>query len=324
MSRLSAGDRLRRMLELVPWVMSQGGAELSEISQRFDYPEAELREDLVRVLFVVGLHPFTPDELIDVMGLDEEDNGGWVAISNADYFSRPLRLTHRQALGLIGAGEALLSGADPDGPLSRGLAKLADGLGVSVGEDLAVSLGESADEWIGPLLGAATDHRQVRIRYFSFGRGQESERVIHPFRVFSESGNWYVQGHCQQAGGVRVFRVDRIRSLQVLETRFEPPDEGGRPSVFEAREGDPRVVLRLAPSASWAIEKYPTDHQVALDSGEIDATMPVSHVSRLERLLLQLGPQAELRQADPPVAADQARIAAQRVLARYQQRRRRP
>ena len=85
----------------------------------------ELREDLVKVLFVVGLHPFTPDELIYVMGLDEDDNGGWVAISNADYFSRPLRLTPGQALGLIGAGEALLSGADPEGPLSRGLAKLA-------------------------------------------------------------------------------------------------------------------------------------------------------------------------------------------------------
>lgn len=318
MSRLSAGDRLRRMLELVPWIMSQGAAELSEVSQRFDYPEAELREDLVKVLFVVGLHPFTPDELIYVMGLDEEDNGDMVAISNADYFSRPLRLTHPQALGLIGAGEALLSGADPDGPLSRGLAKLADGLGVSVGEDLAVSLGESADEWVEPLLDAAADHRQVRIRYFSYGKGQESERVIHPYRVFSDLGNWYVQGHCQQAGGVRVFRIDRIRTLQVLETLFEPPDEAGTASAFEAREGDPRVVLRLAPGASWAIEKYPTDDQVVLDSGEIDATLPVSHISRLERLLLQLGAQAELRHADPPVTADQARIAAQRVLARYQ------
>ncbi|WP_419851053.1 helix-turn-helix transcriptional regulator [Candidatus Poriferisocius sp.] len=318
MSRLSAGDRLRRMLELVPWVMSQGAAELSEVSQRFDYPEAELREDLVKVLFVVGLHPFTPDELIYVMGLDEEDNGGWVAISNADYFSRPLRLTQGQALGLIGAGEALLSGAAPDGPLSRGLAKLAEGLGVSVGEDLAVSLGESADEWVEPLLGAAAGYRQVRIRYFSYGRGQESDRIIHPFRVFSELGNWYVRGHCQQAGGVRVFRIDRIRTLQVLETPFDPPEEMGTPSAFEAREGDPRVVLRLAPGASWAIEKYPTEDQVTLDSGEIDATMPVSQISRLERLLLQLGPQADLRHADPPIAADQARLAAQRVLARYQ------
>ncbi|MXW57531.1 MAG: WYL domain-containing protein [Acidimicrobiia bacterium] len=317
MSRLSAGDRLRRMLELVPWVMSQGGAELDEISQRFDYPEAELREDLVRVLFVVGLHPFTPDELINVMGLDEEDNGGWVAISNADYFSRPLRLTSGQALGLIGAGEALLSDADPDGPLSRGLAKLAAGLGVSVGEDLAVSLGESAGEWVEPLLGAVADRRQVRIRYFSFGRGQESDRIVHPYRVFSEMGNWYLQGNCLKAGGVRVFRIDRIRSLEALEEFFDPPDETRQPSAFEARSSDPRVVLRLAPGTSWAIEKYPTEEQAVLDSGEIDATMPVSQISRLERLLLQLGPQAELRSADPPVAADQARIAAQRVLARY-------
>ena len=219
---------------------------------------------------------------------------------------------------MIGAGEALLSGADPDGPLSRGLAKLADGLGVSPGEDLAVSLGESADEWVEPLLAAANGRRQVLLRYFSFGRGQESDRVIHPFRVFSEMGNWYVQGHCQQAGGVRVFRIDRIRSLKVLEALFDPPDETGAPSAFEARETDPRVVLRLAPGASWAIERYPTEQQVVLDSGEIDATLPVSQVSRLERLLLQLGLQAELRHAAPPVAADQASLAAQRVLARYQ------
>ena len=147
---------------------------------------------------------------------------------------------------------------------------------------------------------------------------RKSDRVIHPFRVFSDMGNWYVQGHCQQAEGVRVFRIDRIRSLELLEARFDPPDETGAPSAFEARETDPRVVLRLSPGASWAIEKYPTEDQVVLSSGEVDATMPVSHVSRLERLLLQLGPQAELRRADPPVAPDQARLAAQRVLARYQ------
>ncbi len=318
MSRLSAGDRLIRMLELVPWVMSQGGAELSEVAHRFDYPEHELREDLVKVLFVVGLHPFTPDELIYVMGLDEDENGDWVAISNADYFSRPLRLTPSQALGLIGAGEALLSGADPDGPLSRGLAKLAAALGVSVGEDLAVSLGESADEWVEPLLAATAARHQVQIRYFSFGRGQESDRVIHPYRVFSEMGNWYVKGHCQQAGGVRVFRIDRIRSLEVMDSVFAPPDETGAPSAFQARDTDPRVVLRLAPTALWVLERYPTEGQVQLDSGVIEATLPVSEIGRLERLLLQLGTQAELRHTDPPVADDQAQLAAQRVLARYE------
>ncbi|WP_420638101.1 helix-turn-helix transcriptional regulator [Candidatus Poriferisocius sp.] len=317
MGRLSAGDRLRRMLELVPWVMAQGGAELTEVAQRFDYPEADLREDLVRVLFVVGLHPFTPDELINVIGLDDEDNGSQVAISNADYFSRPLRLTPAQALGLIGAAKALLTGADPDGPLSRGLAKLAAGLGVSVGEDLVVSLGDSADEWVEPLLGAARGRRQVHVRYFSFGRGQETDRVIHPYRVFSEMGNWYVHGYCEQALGVRVFRLDRIRHLEVLEATFDPPRETGIPTAFQANPSDPRVVLRLAPGAAWAIERYPSEHQVPLEGGDIEVTLPVSQVGRLERLLLQLGPQAEIRQADPPVAMDQARRAARRVLARY-------
>ncbi len=318
MTRFTAGDRLRRMIELVPWVMAQGGANVSEVAQRFDYPEEELRQDLVMVLFVVGLYPFTPDALIDVMGLDD-DNGNWVAISNADYFSRPLRLTPRQALGLLGAAKALLSGAEPGGPLSRGLAKLAEGLGVNLGEDLAVSLGSSADHWVEPLVAAASACRQVRISYFSFGRGQESERVIHPLRVFSEQGNWYVQGDCRKAGGVRVFRIDRIRALEVLDATFDPPEETGVPTAFQAKDSDPRVVLRLAPEAARAIEKFSTDSHVVLDSGEIEVTLPVSQISRLERLLLQLGPQAEVVSADPPVATNQAQLAAQRVLARYRQ-----
>ena len=90
------------------------------------------------------------------------------------------------------------------------------------------------------------------------------------------------------------------------------------PSAFQPRQTDPRVVLRLTPTASWVMERYPTEDLVYLDNGVVEATLPVSEIGRLERLLLQLGPQAELRHADPPVAVDQARLAAQRILARYE------
>ncbi|MXW42359.1 MAG: WYL domain-containing protein [Acidimicrobiia bacterium] len=335
MSRLSARDRLGRMLELVPWVMSQGGAEIDEIARRFDYPSDELREDLSRVLFMVGLYPFTPDQLINVIELDTSDDNDKtqnvdiqsanhqkakvdrIAISNAEYFSRPLRLTPAQALSLIGAAKALLTDTHSDSPLTRGLDKLASGLKMSGDEDLKVNLGDAPQEWIQTLLRAVQNHLKVQIRYFSYGRGQITDRIIQPHRVFSETGNLYVRAHCEWADGIRVFLIDRIKKLHITTERFDPPDQTNPPSAFQPRDEDPRVVLELAPEAAWVLEKYPVEYYEQHSDGNIQLTMPVSEVRRLEVLLLQLGTHAVLQSVEGALRMDLPKKAAQRVLRKY-------
>ena len=63
---LSVAERMARLLGVVPWVVEQDGAHLDDISARFDYPREQLLEDLEQRLFFVGVHPFTPDTLIEV------------------------------------------------------------------------------------------------------------------------------------------------------------------------------------------------------------------------------------------------------------------
>ena len=58
--RLSVAERLARLLGVVPWVVSHGGARLDDIAARFDYPRDQLLEDLTQRLFFVGVDPFTP------------------------------------------------------------------------------------------------------------------------------------------------------------------------------------------------------------------------------------------------------------------------
>src|ERR671916_1894489 len=142
MPRPSADDRLRRLLAVVPWVVAADGPPVEEVCERFGLTEDELLAELDTV-FLCGVHPFTPDALIDV-----DIEGGRVWIRYADYFSRPLRLTPEEALQLVAAGAALLAvpGADPDGPLARGLAKLAEVLGIDLGGALEVDLGPAPPE----------------------------------------------------------------------------------------------------------------------------------------------------------------------------------
>jgi proteasome accessory factor C len=307
--RPSAEDSLRRLLALVPWVASQDGASIEEVCTRFGCTEAELLHDL-ELLFMCGLHPFTPDTLIDVA---IEDGRVWVRF--ADYFARPLRLTPAEGLFLVAAGATLLSvpGTDPDGPLARGLAKLAAVLGVDPEEAVDVELGEAAPEVLATLQAASATRHQVEIDYYSYGRDRWARRVIDPHTVFNAAGQWYVDAWCHQAGGDRIFRVDRTRTASSLDTTFEPRPGPRSPSPYTPAPDDPVVVLELEPAARWVVEQYPTERFEELGQGRQRVWLRASGRAWLERLLLRLGPEATVVEGDATIGAR----AASRLLARY-------
>jgi proteasome accessory factor C len=140
--RHTAEDSLRRLLALVPWVANQDGPRIEEVCERFGCSEEELTQDL-ELLFMCGLHPFTPDTLIEVT---IEDGRVWIRY--ADYFSRPLRLTPAEGLFLLASGSAALAlpGSDPSGPLASGLTKLAAVMGIEPEEAVDVELGHASAE----------------------------------------------------------------------------------------------------------------------------------------------------------------------------------
>jgi proteasome accessory factor C len=311
--RLSANGRLQRLLSLVPWVAAHDGPTVDEVCRRFGLTREQLLADL-DVVFLCGLYPYTPDELVEVVV--EEDR---VWIRYAEFFARPLRLTPEQALALVAAGASLLAapGADPEGPLARGLAKLAAVLGVAPDEALEVSLGTAAEETLELLQEAVRASRQVELDYYAFGRDERARRVVDPYRVYADQGQWYVAGWDHLRDGERVFRVDRISSATLLASTFDPPADQPDLGAYRPRPEDPRVVLDLAPGARWVVEQYPLERFEERDGGGCRVTLAVSAVPWLERLLLRLGPDATVVDWDGGGPRDLAGDAACRVLARY-------
>jgi proteasome accessory factor C len=307
--RAGAEESLRRLLALVPWVAGRDGPRIEEVCARFGCTEAELMEDL-ELLFMCGLYPFTPDTLIEVT--IEEDR---VWIRYANFFSRPLRLTPAEGLFLLAAGTTLLSlpGTDPEGPLSRGLAKLAAALGVNPEEAVGVELGHAPPEILATLQRAAADHNQVEIDYYSYGRDGWARRIIDPHRVFNATGQWYVDAWCHHAVGERVFRIDRMRGAELLDATFEHRPISGTTRTYSPRPHDPVVVLELDEQSRWVAEQYPHEGVEEVGSGRWRVRLRVSERAWLERLLLRLGPRARVVDGDATIAA----VAAERVLVRY-------
>lgn len=312
MSRTSAAERIRRLLAIVPWVAGHDeGVAIDEVTERFAVSRKELLGDLSK-LPMVGVWPFTADSLVDVV---VEDDRVWI---RPQWFDRPLRLTPAQGLALVtaGAGLADLPGFDPEGPLATGLAKVAGVLGVEPGRTVEVDLGPADEGVLGVLLAAREGSHPVEIDYYSFGRDERSRRVVEPWRVYNDQGNWYLEAWCRTAGGERVFRVDRISAARPLDEVVERTEEPASLGVFRPDPDDPTVTLDLDPEAAWVPEQYPCQAVEARPDGGVRVTLAVSARPWLERLLVRLGPHARLVAADPALASA-GRDAAERIRARY-------
>lgn len=315
MSRITASDRLKRLLALLPWVATQHGPAVDEVCARFELSTEDLLSD-IKLVSMVGVPPYSPGDLFDIVV-----EGGRVWVHLQPSFDRSLRLTPEEALGLVAAGASLLAvpGADPEGPLARGIAKVAATLGVDADEAIDVDLGYASATVLTALQAASADRRRVRIDYYTHGRDEHTTRDMDPYRVYADHGQWYVVGFDHLRDEERLFRVDRVLAVEPLEQQFEPPDDIRTLGVFEARDDDPRVVLELEPEAGWVVEVYPVEKVEPARDGRLQVTLAISARPWLERLLLRLGPRARVVavRGDDGLATC-AKNAAQRVLTRYQ------
>ena len=305
-----AEDRLRRLLVMLPWLMERGEVPVTEAAEHFGLSERDIARDL-ELAAMCGLPPFV-DEMIDVF---IDDGMIWVGVPRL--FTRPLRLNSVEAWELLAAGRAAmqLPGADPDGPLGRGLEKLARAVGEDDTGGVRVDL--ERPELADRLAEAIDRAERLRIAYWSASRDEVTERSIVPRQLFTDRGEWYVSADDDRSGEVRTFRIDRIESTESTgETGVVGDGPVPTPGEWFVDADIPRAVVRLAPDAQWIVERYPSDAVGEPDAdGWVEATIPVASLRWFVRTMLRLGPGVDI--VEPPELADAVRGAAGGVLARY-------
>jgi len=307
----------------VPYLVRNEGTRVADAAELFGLSEADLLADL-DLLFVSGLPPYGPGDLIDV---DIQDGRIWIGM--ADYFGRPLRLTRSEALAIYLRATALAGapGLAEAPSLSSALDKLAQALGPETLGELPERLDSAVDErtpgTLSELRRAAAEHERLRIEYYAASGAETTEREIDPEEVFFAVGNWYVTAWDHRSEAERLFRADRIHATRGTGTRFEPRglQGAGRP-LYTPGVDDVRVTLRLRPDARWVAEYYETARETELGDGELEIELPAGRLEWLDRLLMRLWPDAEV--VDPPELRDRVRELAAQTLDRYRDARPRP
>jgi proteasome accessory factor C len=318
-SRATATDRLQRLLALVPYVVSREVVGLAETAATFGISEADLVDDL-NMLWCVELR--SPDPYCPI---DLSYEGGEIMVTEAESMDRPLRLGTDEASALL-IGLRLLAelpGQQDRSALSRTIAKLeaAAGEAGAVSEQVAVEIdGRAPAEYQATVADALRRGRRLHLSYYVPGRDEATERDVDPMRVVVVQGRAYLEGWCRRADAVRLFRLDRVLKVQVLEdVAAEVPDSAERVDVdsglFRPSAGDIRVELELSPPAHWVADYYPCEKRTDLGEGRLGVLLRTPDPRWVRRLALRLGEDG--RVVAPAELADQIAQDAAAALAQY-------
>ena len=101
---------------------------------------------------------------------------------------------------------------------------------------------------------ALIQKRALEIVYCS-SNGETNRRVILPIKLIFKDKSWYLQAYCRKADNFRVFKVNRIVELALLDERFgDLPDE---PPPLEpdymTQPSYQRILLRFSPAIAFRI-----------------------------------------------------------------------
>jgi proteasome accessory factor C len=311
-----SADRLPRLLALVPYLQAHPGARVADVAEVFGVTEKQLRSDL-DLVFLCGLPGHGPGDLIDV-----EYEGDTVSVSNADTIARPLRLTTQEALSLIVALRTLaeLPGLDAGESVQQALAKLESATGTAADDaDKVEVFVEGSDKSLAIAREAVAGKRLVHLTYHVPGRDETTERDVDPMRVLLVEGRSYLEGWCRRAEAVRLFRLDRVLDIRLLDAPSEPPEEARTRDVtaglFQPSPQDLLVTLDLTPEAAWVAEYYPTEAVVPNQRGGVVATLRTADPRWVRRLALRLA--GNLTVLAPESLVHEVKDDARRALAAY-------
>ncbi len=93
---------------------------------------------------------------------------------------------------------------------------LSDRIAVAAGHDGANSKHLSDVQF------AITNFERTIITYQKVDGSDATTRKIEPFALLCTSGNWLLVAWCDLRKEFRIFRIDRIKSLQLLDEKFDP------------------------------------------------------------------------------------------------------
>lgn len=109
--------------------------------------------------------------------------------------------------------------------------------------------------------------QKIKMNYFSLNAGESSERIVHPYAVYTYKGALYIAAFCERSNMVKYFKLSRIKGYEILNDKFQRLKEFSLKEIMKNAFGIYRdetlnVKLKIEKPMSYIVsEKLWVDNQ---------------------------------------------------------------
>ena len=170
---------------------------------------------------------------------------------------------------------------------------------------------------------AIVQRKTIEIDYFTMSRKEKTRRKVAPYKIWFFDGSFYLVGNCGLREDIRIFALDRIKSLRSTDESFEMPQdfkvEDFMQTSFGVFHGEPQNVrIRFAAEvAGYISEKvwHKTQKIKPQKDGSLIFEARVAGTDEIKFWLMTWGSKAEV--LAPKGLREEMRIEAEVMLQKY-------
>ena len=162
----------------------------------------------------------------------------------------------------------------------------------------------SGHKFLSPVMEAMTQNREIEIMYRKYSSDGISRYTLKPYALKENARRWYIIGWCNEKSQVRVYGMDRLVDMHILETRFKMPQDFDVDDLFHNSFGvylsnsrPSEIIFKVSEKESRYLEDLPLHHsQRVISRSENSVTFSIfaSLNKSLTMELLRLGPDIEV------------------------------
>ena len=299
--------KLDRLMGILTTLLQSGSVTAPQLANKFEVTRRTIGRD-IDALCMAGIPVVT-----------RQGAGGGIALAEGYKLDKSV-LTVEELQTLLAAlkGIGTVSGGTQ---MERMLEKLSNNSGavVSLKENMIINLSShhksSLSEKIAFIKQAIQKSRLITFDYYS-EKGQSSRRV-EPYCIAFHWSAWYVFGYCLDRSDFRLFKLNRLIKLQMLDTAFMPREIPPDRMDFEARFPDEHyVAILFDPSALYQlIDSYGSDCFTEQADGSLLFEAGYTNRSYMVSWILGFGDKAKV--LEPKDMAEEIREIAKNMLKAY-------
>lgn len=136
---------------------------------------------------------------------------------------------------------------------------------------------------------ALIEKQKVKITYIT-ASGDFSNRIILPLELTLQNGSWYLRAYCELRKDIRLFKITRIRKIEVLQINFiyDIP--------FKETRDDLKIEVQLSFTKRTLGKLYDffLDEQMVITKDRVSVTFEDSLAHNLVPFLLMFANQVEV------------------------------